>query len=296
MPTSSMSISTSTSMPAFMSPSSPALSSAPPHPTRPGRAHARATLALLFLLLLPLLVFQTACVVPPPYREVPSYPVRFTDIETITLIPPLVTISTVSSGDIAQEVQEWTDAGYENAKVAVQARVEGMGKRFVPFAGSQGPRPDLRVDGGDVNSRVELTPAGESWLLFESAREAILRHTYDPMQVFPDRMSDFDYALGEEAQAMLAGTPADAFLLMIARDSVPTADRAALVGVGTAAALYTGSYGGPGTTPAELTVALVESRSGEILWFNHVSMPLTDLRDPASSTKLVDFVLQGMGR
>lgn len=250
---------------------------------------------LLLLLLLPL-VFHAACAVPPPYREVPSYPVRFADIETITLIPPMVTISVVSSGDVAIEVQEWTDAAYENAQAAVEVRVEGMGKRFVPFAGSEGPRPDLRVDGGDVNSRVELTPAGESWLLFESAREAILRHTYDPMHVFPDRMKDFDYTLGEEARAMLAGTPADAFLLMIARDSVPTADRAALVGVGTAAALYTGSYGGPGTTPAELTVALVEAQSGEILWFNHASMPLTDLRDPASSAKLVDFVLKGMGR
>ncbi|MHA7836171.1 MAG: hypothetical protein ACX98W_01795 [bacterium] len=247
-------------------------------------------------LLLSLLLLQAACVFPPPYREVPSYPVRFADIETVTLIPPQVTISAVSSGDVALEVQEWTDAAYENAKAAVQARVEGMGKRFVPFAGSRGPRPDLRVDGGDVNARVELTPAGESWLLFESAREAILRHTYDPTQVFPDRMKNFDYTLGEEARSMLAGTPADAFLLMIARDSVPTTDRQALVGVGAAAALYTGSYGGPGTTPAELTVALVESRSGEILWFNHVSMPLTDLRDPASSAKLVDLVLKGMSR
>jgi len=262
----------------------------------PRSAPRSSSRLLLLLLLFPILLSHTACVFPPPYREVPSYPVRFADLEAITLIPPMVTISVVSSGDVAMEVQEWTDAAYENAQAAVQTRVEGMGKRFVPFAGSRGPRPDLRVDGGDVNSRVELTPAGESWLLFESAREAILRHTYDPTQVFPDQMKRFDYALGEEARTMLAGTPADAFLLMIARDSVPTADRAALVGVGAAAALYTGSYGGPGTTPAELTVALVESRTGEILWFNHVSMPLTDLRDPASSAKLVDLVLKGMGR
>ena len=92
----------------------------------------------------------------------------------------------------------------------------------------------------------------------------------------------------------MAGTRADAFLLMIASDDIPTKGRQAMIGFGAAAALYTGGYGGPGATPAELTAALVEASSGDILYFNRVSMPLADLRDPKTNRALVDLVLKGM--
>lgn len=257
-------------------------------------SRARAARALLGVALWACL---TACVaIPPPYREAPNYRVRFADLETVTLIPPLVSVYAMSSGDVEREVQEWSDAANENAVLAVRAELEKMGKRFVPFAGREGPRPDFRMGESSPNARRESSPAADSWLLFESAKEAILRHTYDPTQTFPTRMKDFDYTLGREARALLAGTDANAFLLMIATDEIPTADRQALVGVGAAAALYTGSYGGPGMTPAELIVALVESSSGDILFFNRVSMPLSDLRDRESNAALVALALKGMSQ
>ncbi|HPG25301.1 MAG: hypothetical protein H6748_18535 [Spirochaetaceae bacterium] len=263
--------------------------------TPPGRA--RGSTWLVGLAALAGLVLQAACAMPPPpWREVPNYPVRFSDLRTITLVPPLVSVYAMSEGNFEQEVDEWSDAAYEHARNAIRERVEGMGKRFVPYAGKEGPRPDFRVGVADVNARRTLSPAGESWLLFESVKEAILRHTYDLTQVFPARIKDFDYTLGPDARALLAGTDADAYVLMIATDAIPTKGRQALVGVGAAAALYTGSYGGPGATPAELTLALVESDSGDILYFNRVSMPLSDLRDEASNRKLVDMVLKGMDR
>ena len=223
-----------------------------------------------------------------------NYALRYADIESMTLVPPLVSVYAMSSGNVEQEVQDWSDAANDLAQVAVRERVEAMGKVFVPFVGSSGPRPDFRILPDSINQRSRPSPSGESWLLFESAKEAILRHTYDPFQAFPDRMKDFDYTLGPDGSALLAGTEADAFLLMIATDYVPTAERQALIGVGAAAALYTGSYGGPGATPAELTAALVESSTGDILWFNKVSMPLSDLRDPKANAALVDLVLGGI--
>lgn len=250
----------------------------------------------LFVGLLALFVLGTACAVPPPYRGPANYPVRFADLETITLVPPLVSVYAMSSGNIEQEVQDWSDAANEHAQVAVRAYLEENGKTYVPYAGRYGPRPDFRLRADGVNKRPTVSAGEQSWLLFESAKESILRHTYDITQVFPDQMSDFDYTLGTDSRALLAGTRADAFLLMIATDYVPTAERAALIGVGAAAAVVTGGYGGPGATPAELTVALVESRSGDILFFNKVSMPLADLRDPDTNKKLVNLVLKGMNR
>lgn len=267
-----------------------------PGPNRSPRAHhAFGGLDLALLALLG--VCLSGCITPPPYREVPNFRVRFADIETVTLVPPLVAVYSMSSGDIEQEIQEWSDQANRNSVESVRTQIEAMGKRFVPFTGSQGPRPDFRMGiTEDVNARRASSPSADSWLLFEAAKEAILRHTYDPALTFPEMMKAFEYTLGHESQALLSGTQADAFLLVIATDEIPTADRQALVGVGAAAALYTGSYAGPGTTPAEVVVALVESVSGDILWFNRVSMPMSDLRDPASNAALVEKVLTGMNR
>ncbi|MFK7894804.1 MAG: hypothetical protein AB8G23_03150 [Myxococcota bacterium] len=250
------------------------------------------------LLGLACLLFLSACVAPlPPYRAVPNFAAKSTHIESVTLVPPLVAVYAMSSGDIEQEVQDWSDDANELAQSAVRTRIEALGKTFVPYAGTRGPRPDFRL--GRENPARRLAAAGsdkasDSWLLFESAKEAILRHTYDITQAFPERIEKFDYTLGQDAAALLGGTRADAFLLMTATDYVPTADRQALIGVGAAAFLYTGSYGGPGGTPAELTAALIDSRTGDILWFNKVSMPLSDLRDPKANAALVDLVLKGI--
>jgi hypothetical protein len=243
-----------------------------------------------------LLATVTACATPPPWRAVANYDVRWADVERVTLIPPLVSVSTMSSGDVAQEVQAWSDAANEHAQTAVREKVEELGRRFVPFAGAHGPRPDFRL-GIDVSKAPPPAGPGEqSWLLWEAAKEAILRHTYDPTLTFPAQMSDFDYTLGRESRALLDGTGADAFLLMIATDSIPTQDRQLLIGVAGAAALYTGSYGGPGTTPAELVVGLVEAKTGDILYFNRVSMPLADLRDPDANRALIGLALAGLSK
>ena len=239
---------------------------------------------------------SSACVaLPPPYRTPPNYAARFADIESITLVPPLVAVYSISSGDVEQEVQEWSDAANELAREAVRDFVTNAGQEYVAYAGDGGPRADVRLRPEDVNRRPEVSAGEQSWLLFESAKESILRPTYDMTQTFPHQMSNFDYTLGEEANPLLSGARADAFLLMIASDYVPTADRQALIGIGAAAALATGSYGGPGATPAELTAALIDARTGDVLFFNKVSMPLADLRDATANKALVDLVLKGMG-
>lgn len=280
--------------------SSPDWSIAPRSSAEPVNARAansktqRLRSASAAALLLALIGLVSGCAaVPKAYRATENFPLRLSDLESVTLVPPLVSVVAMSSGNVEQEVQEWSDAANEHAQNAVREIVEGMGKRYVPYAGEHGPRPNFRIRPDDVNRRPQVSEGEQSWLLFESAKESILRHTYDLTQLFPDQMSDFDYALGPEAAALLSGTRADAFLLMIANDAVPTADRAALIGVGAAAALVTGGYGGPGATPAELIVALVESKTGDILYFNRVSMPLADLRDPEANRKLVALALAG---
>lgn len=249
---------------------------------------------VLLLAVLALLTLSTTACFPPPYRQPPDYPARLRQIETVTLVPPLVAVYAMTAGDIEEEVQEWSDAAYTHARVAVKAEVEKIGLTFVPFAGTHGPRPDFRLGAEYVRRSGPPDRAEESWLLFESVKEAVLRHTYVPAETFPPRMQNFDYTLGTESEALLAGGQADAFLLMIATDHIPTADRQLLIGAGLAKMAVTGSYAGPGGTPAELIVALIETKTGDLLWFNRVEMPLSDLRDPAANAALVGLAMTGM--
>jgi len=227
---------------------------------------------------------------------VPDFDRRFDAIRTITLVPPKVAVYKMSSGNTEEEVQEWTDAAHASVVAAVEAEVAELGRTYVPYAGGSGPLVDHRLDAPAASMRGERSDAEDSWLLFEAANLAIMRHTYDPLHLFPTRMKDFGYTLGPEASALLGDTVADAFLLIIAVDHIPSRDRQALVAAGLAMTAVTGAYGGPAATPAKLTLAMVESKTGNILWFNTLSLPLSDLRDEKTDRVLVDMVMKGLAR
>lgn len=236
------------------------------------------------------------CATPPPHRQAVDFDARIEPIRTITLVPPKVAVYKMTAGGTEEEVQDWSDAAYAHVVAAVEAEVAELGRTFVPYAGEPLPHRTIRHDGKAAERAAARGhgPAEDSWLLFEAANLAILRHTYDPWNTFPDRQKRFDYTLGPEARALIGDTPADAFLLVVATDHIPTRERAALVAAGLAVGAMTLSYAGPGATPAKLTLALVESTTGDILWFNTLSLPLTDLRDEKTDQALIDTLMKGL--
>ena len=261
---------------------------------------ARATRSprTLTALALLLLVTSVACATPPPQRQPADFDARFEGVRTITLVPPKVAVYRMSAGDTEEEVQDWSASAYANVMSAVEKEVEELGRTFVPYAGAALPHRTIRHDGEAARraAGAGFTPAEDTWLLFEAANLAIMRHAYDPWNTFPHKISDFDYTLGRNAKNLIGATSADAFLLVIATDHVPTRQRAALVGVGLAMGAMTASYAGPGATPAKLTLALVETETGDFLWFNTLSLPFTDLRDEATDQALVDTVMKGLAQ
>lgn len=272
--------------------------SRPPRPPRRRHPRARTHAGLALVLALVAVLGSAACATPPPQRQPPDFAKRFESVRTITLVPPKVAIYEMSAGSTEEEVQAWSDEAQAHVVEAVKSEVAELGRTWVPFAGEQ-PHADVRV--GTARERAAAgaavrTPAEDSWLLFEAANLAIMRHAYDPWQTFPASVKSFDYTLGEEAASLLGGTEADAFMLVVAVDHVPTRHRQALVAMGLGMAAMTGSYAGPGATPAKLTLALVETKTGDILWFNTLSLPFTDLRDEATDEKLVETVMKGLAR
>ena len=63
------------------------------------------------------MVLLAGCAMPPPYRGPSDYNHRFRSVETITLVPPLVAVYSMSSGNVQEEVQDWSDVANELAQV-----------------------------------------------------------------------------------------------------------------------------------------------------------------------------------
>jgi hypothetical protein len=255
--------------------------------------HLRVVLAAGLLLIM--WTGALACATPQPQRQPADFASRFERVRTITLVPPKVAVYRMSAGDTEEEVQGWSDEAYAHVIDAVKSEVAELGREFVPYAGEElAHRMIIRTGGAERASADGHSAAEDSWLLFEAANMAIMRHAYDPWNTFPEKVKNFDYTLGPEARSLIGDTKADAFMLIIASDHIPTRERAALVAVGLAAGAMTMSYAGPGATPAKLTLALVESATGDILWFNTLSLPFTDLRDEATDQALIDTVMKGL--
>ena len=104
---------------------------------------------------------------------------------------------------------------------------------------------------------------------------------------------NFDYTLGPDAATLVEGIGADAFLIVVATDYVETGGRVALIVLGVLASVVAGAPVGPTMSPTSVILALVEARTGSILWFNQVASG-ANLRDPQSDAELVDVVMKGL--
>jgi hypothetical protein len=256
------------------------------------RTFAQLACRLTFVALLSgVLLLAVGCAPQSParYREVPGFDARFERLETITLLPPRVAVYKRTAGGVDEEVLEWSAQARERLAAAVRERADRLGHlRFVPF---EGPAAPLAESSANVSER---TIRDETWELFEAVVRAIRLHTYGGPQLFAQRRTAFDYTLGSEAGELVAGSGADAVLLVVAFDHVETAGREAVRAAGVVMAAILGVGYVPPPSPAVVTIALVEAGSGDILWFNQVASPYADLRDRSSDNELVELALRGL--
>jgi hypothetical protein len=223
-----------------------------------------------------------------PYREVPDFDQRFGRIRTVTLLPPKVAVYKITAGGVEEEVYEWTESARRLLAAELEREIRERGRlQFVPY-----PQPTVEdaIPGGAAPG---WTPLEENWALFEAVATAVFRHTYDQKQLFAPKQKNFDYTLGADAATLVEGIGADAFLIVVATDYVETAGRTTLIVLGALASVAAGAPVGPAMSPTSVILALVEARTGDILWFNQVASR-ANLRDPESDAKLVDAVMKGL--
>lgn len=234
------------------------------------------------LMLLAAVYLLSACATTEPYRVNPRFQQQSERIRTIAILPAQVTVYQIDAGGMREEMTEWSAQARNHILSAIEHQLTTKMK--------------AQVDNITEELLDENKPRWEdTHALYNVVSAMILLHTYQnpnlPNHYFEEKRKNFDYSLGGDVQALAKG--ASALLLVEAEDHIWTGGRVALqalgvilgIGAGVATGVVIIPQLGGGTV---MKAALVDSVTGDILWFNAVGAGAgTDLRDVASATHMV---------
>jgi hypothetical protein len=209
-----------------------------------------------------------------PYRVHPQFEGRLRTGLTVALLPPDVKVFQLTAGEVTEQMDEWSETAQRNVEAAIRKRLGSIRVLTVH-----------EFDPAKVQTaREEFEDANP---LFRAVALSAVLHTYRPETQFKTKMDRFDYSLGP-LPALAEASEADALLFVTALDHISTGGRVArniaLVLIGAAAGVVVIPAGGA----TVMAAALVDARTGDILWFNrHATGGGHDLRDPASADAFV---------
>jgi hypothetical protein len=243
----------------------------------------------------------------PAFRAHPQLEEKVKSIKTVATVPPRIKVYQLLfvDGD-AQLMDDPTAAATQNVAIAIEKELSHHSSFvFKPF-----PAPSAILDtssdptAASVQEELEDTQA-----LFEAVSASVLLHTYGPGgggptdQTFPEKVKNFDYSLGPDVQRLAKFANADAFLFISGVDRVPIMGQVVGSVVGTFLLMaVTAPLGGcpgcgiPVGSSTILSVALVDARTGALLWHNVFSRREIwghYLANPQRAADMVERVFKG---
>ncbi len=244
-----------------------------------GCFHANAVSALV---LFSIVALASSCALVPLSRAHPSLPEKLKRFKSVALISPRIDVFYLETGGLPEKRDEWSEQAQKNVSAAVQSELKA--------------RTNLAIQPVSRNPANEETPSSldSTFALFEVVNQSILLHTYHPRPEyrFEDKIKNFDYSLGAEIKEMTPGE-SDALLLVTGKDHIWSEGRKALQALGVLLGIGAGVATGVVVIPqlgggTDLQAALVDSRTGDLLWYQAVGGGAGyDLRDPVSAAGLV---------
>jgi hypothetical protein len=236
--------------------------------------------------LLVLALVLSGCVtLPAPYRAHPELGQRLPAAKTLALLPPDVKVYQLPAGGVPELMDDWSALGKKNAAEAIRKNLGEQGgytvKEFTP---------DPTTDPKLVQTFEEVRA------LVETVRATVLLHTYNPMLTLEDKRKNFRYSIGPVPE-LADATGADALVFVTGVDHISTAGRKALMVFGVLVGAASGIYVVPAGGVSQLTIAVIEPRTGDLLWFNIAGAGGgSDLRNPEAVAPLTKTLLTGFGK
>jgi hypothetical protein len=219
-------------------------------------------------------------------RSNPRFAEQSRQMRTIALLPPRIKVYQIDAGGVREEIEAWSSQARNNIVSALEAELR--------------TRMQARVESVSEESLAEDKVWEETRALYKAVSAMILLHTYPnpnvPTYFFEEKLKNFDYSLGSEVSTL--AKQAEGLLLLDAEDHVWTGGRQALQALGVILGVGAGVATGVVIIPqlaggTAVRAALVDSRSGDILWINAMGSGAgKDLRDPASVTSMISELLK----
>jgi hypothetical protein len=205
---------------------------------------------------------------------------KTTAFKKVIIMPPQIEVAEIGAGGIAEKIDDWSEQARANVVTAIEAELKSKGSlevRYVPLEILPDP---LKADLADTQS------------LFDAVNGTVLFHVYGPPpHRFEEKLLQFNYSLGSETSKLLLDD-ADAFLFVKGADQISTAGRRAMQTTAMLAAAAVGVVFIPQMGATVMSVALVDARRGDIIWFNFDRAEgIYDLRNPNDAASFVKRIL-----
>ncbi|WP_306253004.1 hypothetical protein [Parvularcula sp. IMCC14364] len=191
---------------------------------------------------------------------------------TVLLVEPDVRLSFLKASGIAEVRADWTRQGSENLLASMQDALAASDHEIISYSLNDAKEREIQL--------VRL---------HESVGETILLHRFLGVPL-PTKENTFDWSLGSGVQVFKGTQDADYLLFLFARGAYASSGRQAM-----AIGLAVAGVGGIGTGGQAAYASLVDTRTGDIVWFNVAQTgPGTDMRKPEGAASLIETIFKDM--
>jgi hypothetical protein len=198
----------------------------------------------------------------------------------LVVMKPDISVSVLTAGGMNEPREDWTNTARDNVLASLkQQQAKRGGTTQVVFASTSA-----------ANDNAEVAQLDR---LHEAVGQSILLHKYTPYAALPTKQGKFDWTLGKLATDYGAATGNDYALFLYARDSFSSGGRVALQAMGMLGCVV-GVCVMPGGGIQQAFVSLVDLKSGNVVWFNHLVSTVGDIRTPEGANAMVDKLLETM--
>lgn len=198
----------------------------------------------------------------------------------VIIMRPDIAVSVFTVGGMTEPREDWTNQAREHVLAAIQKAQQ-----------ARGGASKIALTREDAGAPAELVLELER--LHEAVGQSIQLHKFSPYAQLPTKKGKFDWTLGELAVRYGQASRYDYALFVFARDSFSSGGRQALNAVGLLGCVV-GVCMLPSGGIQQGFASLVDLKTGNVVWFNHLESEVGDIRTAAGADDMISRLMSSI--